>query len=438
MNIAILCHAGVGGSGIVATELAIALSECGFNVHIIGEQRPFRLALVENRVQSDLAPVRYVDLGETPSPRSFWGQAVSLMKRSLQGRFRASPAVEARKGSLHFHEVQVCAYPLFEDGSLMVLQMANTLASVISRYQIQLVHAHYAIPHSTSAILAREGGLPIKVITTLHGTDVTTVGGDPAFQFSTRHALTSSDAVTAVSNSLISSARTLLGVEREILHIPNWVDARRFARTLDPSIRKKFAQPEEALILHASNFRPVKQSTNVIRIFAEICKHLPARLFLVGDGPEKASCIDLAVELGISGRVLSLPPMVEIERLLGLADVVLLPSSMEAFPLVALEAMAAGAIVIASDVGGLPELITSGVTGFLHSSSDISGMADNAVSILRDEQEKVRIQLAAREEVLAKYQPEVIIQRYLSTYRMALGSSSEFLFEDDAHLPNCQ
>jgi N-acetyl-alpha-D-glucosaminyl L-malate synthase BshA len=286
----------------------------------------------------------------------------------------------------------------------------------MERHGIEIVHAHYAIPHATSAILARDAGLPIKVVTTLHGTDVTMVGVDPAYRYTTRHAIAKSDAVTAVSPSLVQAARETLGVTRDIAVIPNWVDCNRFVANTDATVRARYAQPDELLLIHVSNFRPVKQVDAVLKVFSAILARIPARLFLVGDGPEKQKCIDLAVELGVSGRMLSLPSMPDVEKILGIADFLLLPSLSEAFPLVALEGMSSGTVVVASNVGGIPLMIEHGRTGFLFEPDDHDGMARTIIDLVQNKERWATIRLAAREEAVNRYQLEHIIPSYLDLY----------------------
>jgi L-malate glycosyltransferase len=419
-RLAILCHSGAGGSGVMATELAVLLAELGHQVHLVGERKPFRLGSTNVSVDPD-GP-EYQDLGEDPPPKSFWGQLLRLAQGGFRRHVpRIAPAAPA-KGSLHFHEILSHQYPLFEGAPYLTLKAANTIASLIERYQIEVVNAHYAIPHATSAILARDAGLPVRVVTTLHGTDITSVGIDPAYRFTTQHALRCSDAVTAVSSSLMEGVRRDLGVDRHIHRIPNWVDTERFSPQKDPTERLKYAQPEELLLAHVSNFRPVKNSPKVIDVFAEVCSKVPARLFLIGDGPDKAECIARAVELGVSGRVLSLPPMVEIERILRIADVLVLPSLSEAMPLVVLEAMSTGVLCVCSNVGGIPEVVTHGETGFMFDPMDTQGMAGIILEAFRDEALRKKCCLQAKEFVATEHNPEQIVRMYLDVFENVLQS----------------
>lgn len=417
MRIAILCHATTGGSGILATELALSLCQLGHDVHIVGERPPFRIS----QRTSEQEPI-YRDLGESPPVKSFWGQLVELVRRSFAGRFDKIKT-DHETGKVHFHELFSFEYPLFDGSSLPTLRAANTLATLIDKYKIEIVNAHYAIPHATSAILARDSGLGIKVVTTLHGTDVTRVGCDPAFNYTTRHAIRSSDEVTAVCDFLAVEAKKNFSLTTPIQVIPNWVDSKRFIRQTDPRLRAKFAQPDEYICVHVSNFRPVKRSTEVVRIFAKLLGRNAGRLILVGEGPEKQACIDLAVALGVSGRVLSIGPLADVESIIGISDLLLLPSEIEAFPLVILEAMAAGSIAIASKVGGISEMITHSETGFLFDPSDIDGMAEVATQVIQDPALSEKIRENARAHAVEKFSPERLIERYVGVYENALGGN---------------
>ncbi len=422
MKIAILCHASVGGSGIVATELALALYELGHTVHLIGEQVPFRLKQSDSTGQV-VAPIQfYQELVDAPSTQSRWGRVIELGRKTVTNYFKRADPTKILQGSIHFHEIRPVAYPLFEETSLITLRAANAIAAVVDKYKIEIVHAHYAIPYSTSAILARDAGLPFKLVTTLHGTDVTKVGCDEAFKYTTRHAITHSDAVTAVSSSLIDSAKDIFRINREMEKIPNWVDTVRFNASTEASARAKYAQPEEPILVHLSNFRPIKRSTDVVKIFADVVAKKPARLILVGDGPDKAECIALAQELGVNGRLLSVPSTPQVEHFLSIADFLLLPSEQESFGLVALEAMAAGCVVIASEVGGLPELIEHKKTGFLSPMGDTQGMAQYILDVLDRPEELANIKVAARAKVIESYSPRPIVEQYLKVYERLLDS----------------
>jgi N-acetyl-alpha-D-glucosaminyl L-malate synthase BshA len=414
MNIAILCHSSAGGSGVVATELALALAGLGHRVHVVASERPFRLT--EERLnQLGLSRDQY-SMGQEPVGRL--GRIFKASKQSV-ARWLGLINQPLKSGSLHFHQILSADYPLFQE-PLTPLTTANSIADLIERFKIELVHAHYAIPHATSAILARDMGLDIKVVTTLHGTDVTLVGQEPAFARTTQHAIRTSDAVTAVSNSLAHDARLKMGVDRQIEVIYNWVDPERFKPNRDPAYRARFAQPEEAIVLHVSNFRAVKRPLDAVRVFAGILEQMPARLLMIGDGPLRQECMDLADELEIAGRVQFLESTPAIEKFMSVADLFLLPSEQESFGLVALEAMCSGVPVVASRVGGLPELVEEGKTGFLRPMGDVQGMLEASLEILSNRPRRRSMGEAARERAIQHFRPEVVLPRYLEVYEKTL------------------
>jgi N-acetyl-alpha-D-glucosaminyl L-malate synthase BshA len=415
MNIAILCHASAGGSGVVATELALALAGLGHRVHVVASERPFRLT--EERLnQLGLNRDQY-SMGQEPVGRL--GRIFKASKESV-ARWLGLINKPLKTGSLHFHQILSADYPLFQE-PLTPLTAANSIADLIERFKIELVHAHYAIPHATSAILARDMGLDIKVVTTLHGTDVTLVGQEPAFARTTQHAIRTSDAVTAVSNSLAHDARLKMGVEREIEVIYNWVDPERFKPNYDPAFRARFAQPEEAIVLHVSNFRPIKRPLDAVRVFAGIQEQMPARMLMIGDGPLRQECVDLAHELEIAGRVQFLESTPTIEKFMSVADLFLLPSEQESFGLVALEAMSSAVPVVASRVGGLPELVEEGKTGFLRPMGEVQGMLSASLEILSNRPRRRNMGEAARERAIQHFRPEVVLPRYLEVYEKTLN-----------------
>ncbi len=419
MNIAILCHASPGGSGVVATELALALAGLGHRVHVVATERPFRLTeerLSQLGLSSNLLGASTISMGQNPI--GGLGRIFRASKQSV-ARWLGLINKPLKSGSLHFHQILSADYPLFQE-PLTPLTAANSIAELIERYKIELVHAHYAIPHATSAILARDMGHPIKVVTTLHGTDVTLVGLEPAFAKTTQHAVRTSDAVTAVSYSLARDAEAKLGVRRDIEVIYNWVDPERFKPNRDPAYRARFAQPEEAIVLHVSNFRSVKRPLDALRVFAGILERMPARMLMIGEGPLRQDCVDLAHELEIAGRVQFLESTPAIEKFMSVADLFLLPSEQESFGLVALEAMASGVPVVASRVGGLPELVEEGKTGFLRPMGDVQGMLEAALEILSNRTRRRSMGEAARERATQRFRPEVVLPRYLEVYERTL------------------
>lgn len=367
MKVAVLCHASAGGSGVVATELGLKVARAGHEVHFVGTAQPFRLA--------------------------------------GHGGMRGP----------YFHQVSSFAYALFEQ-PYPELAAANTLTEVILEHDIQLSHAHYAIPHATAAIHAKAITGRTRVITTLHGTDVTLVGAEPAFRHTTRHAIERSNHVTAVSAFLADQTRELFGVGRDIEVIHNFVDGDRFVRITDPAVRARFAHPDEALLVHVSNFRPVKRVQDVVQVFARVASEIPARLLMIGDGPDRPRAFELAQQLGVIGRTHFLGSFPDVETVLGISDLFLLPSSNESFGLAALEAMSCEVPVVAARAGGIPEVVEDGVTGILCPVGDVDGMAHGALRILRDREVYTAMGHAGREAALTRFHPSRIVPQYLAAY----------------------
>jgi N-acetyl-alpha-D-glucosaminyl L-malate synthase BshA len=372
MNIGIICYASVGGSGIVATELAKALADRGHQVHLVSTDLPFRLG--------DFHP------------------------------------------GLAFHQVHTPSYPLFREPQY-VLSLANKVVQVAREFRLDVIHAHYAIPHATAALLAQQvleagGHVPAAgVVTTLHGTDITLVGSDPSFSEIVAFSIEKSDGVTAVSQSLASATHTELCVSRDIAVIPNFLDCSVYRRSVVPGLRERLARdPDTKLVIHVSNFRPVKRIEAVMEVFARIARHVPARLLLVGEGPEIGTAYRMGRELGVSQMVDVLGEQEGVIPLLSCADVFLLPSSQESFGLAALEAMACEVPVVASRVGGLPEVIQHGTTGFLHAPTDLDGMAASAVALLTDEALHQRIASAASRHVRQQFCVDRVVPMYETYY----------------------
>lgn len=358
---------------MVATELGLKVAEAGHEVHFVGSAMPFRL------------------LGQ-------------------HGGFRGP----------YFHQVSGFAYALFEQ-PFPELAAANTLAEVILEHDIQLTHAHYAIPHATAANHARAMTGQSRVMTTLHGTDVTLVGAEPTFKYTTKHAIERSDHVTAVSQFLAQQTKEVFGLEREIQVIYNFVDSNRFVRITDPAVRARFAHPEEALLVHVSNFRPVKRVEDVVQVFARVSSEIPARLLMIGDGPERSRAFDLAKELGVIGRTQFLGSFPDVQTVLGISDLFLLPSSNESFGLAALEAMACEVPVVASNAGGIPEVVEHGTTGFMAKVGDVDSMADYALQILRQRDVYLQMGAAARQSAITRFHPDLIVPQYLEAYRRTIA-----------------
>ena len=386
MKLAMLCHASAGGSGVVATELALALAARGVEVHLISSSRPFRLP----------AP-------KPDAPVPWW-------KRFVPSK--------SEKQTLFFHQIESLEYPLFED-SMIALTAANTVQRVAEQHKIDVVHTHYAIPFATSALLAQSlSQHSFKVVNTLHGSDVTLLGRERALHGTTAQAIQHGDAATAVSQDLALEAENTFALQRGSVHvIPNWVDAERFKPIIDPILRAKYVHADEKLIVHVSNFREVKRPQDVIRVFAGIQKRVPARLIMVGQGPERAECVTLARDLEVTGRVVFLDFEPRIEQILGLADLFLLPSQLESFGLAALEAMSCGVPVVASNVGGIPEVVLHGVTGFLCPYRNVDAMIEASLEALS----KPEFRTNARARAVEVFSPDLILPRYLELYRALLA-----------------
>lgn len=369
MNVGIVCYASVGGSGVVATELAAALAERGHDVHVLSGEPPFRLH-------------------EGPN--------------------------------LTFHKVDTPAYPLFREPQYL-LSLATRIVQVCREHQLDIVHAHYAIPHAAAAYLARNilldsGHAVPGIITTLHGTDITIVGSDPSYRETVAYCIDRSDAVTAVSRSLREDTYRALGVHQAIDVIPNFLDCQRHRRLAVGELRDRLLQGAERLVVHMSNFRPVKRVDAVVEIFRRIRERVPARLLLVGEGPDVRIAEEGLHAAGLIADAEFLGPQLDIVTILSAADLFLLPSSQESFGLAALEAMACEVPVVASAVGGLPEVITHGRTGFLHAPDDLQGMAESSIRLLTDPNLRRAITEAARATVTDHFCTSVVVPQYEACY----------------------
>lgn len=370
--IGITCYPTAGGSGIVATELGLALARSGYAVHFICASLPLRLK-------------RYGD-------------------------------------NVFYHEVEVVDYPVFQTPPYS-LSLASAMADTARSVGLDILHVHYAIPHAASGYLARQmvGADKLKLITTLHGTDITLVGQEPSFYPLTRFVIEQSDAVTAVSGFLARETQRVFGVERQIDVIPNFVDTREYRPLEDQRRRDSYAAPDERLLIHASNFREVKNLPAVVDVFAGIAARLPARLLLLGDGPEHAATLRRVADLGLSERVHA-PGMVDdLRSMLPLGDLLLLPSRHESFGLVALEAMACGVPVIATDQGGTDEFIDHGVNGFLHAPTDIAAMVTSALAVLGDPGRLQHMAEEARRDAVETFGTRCVLKRYIDLYDRVLS-----------------
>jgi N-acetyl-alpha-D-glucosaminyl L-malate synthase BshA len=330
--------------------------------------------------------------------------------------------------------VQTPSYPLFREPQY-VLSLTNRVVQVAREFDIDIVHAHYAVPHATVALLAQQvlassagagnsfrGPRPPRVVTTLHGTDITLVGSDASYSEIVAYSIERSDGVTAVSQSLADATRAQLGVRRRIEVVPNFIDCDLYRRRGEGKLRARFAGNDESkLLIHVSNFRPVKRIDAVMEVFARVTRKVPARLLLVGDGPELATAHRIARELGVADRTHALGAQEAVIPLLSIADVFLLPSAQESFGLAALEAMACGVPVVASRVGGLPEVIDDGVTGCLRAPDDLDGMAAGAVALLTDDALHERIATAAAARVRRDFCVGRVVPLYEECYARILS-----------------
>ena len=378
MRIGITCYPTYGGSGVVATELGIELAALGHEVHFISYSQPFRLS--------------------------------------------------GRDHGIFYHEVPVSNYPLFEFPPYD-LALASRMAEVAEFYALDLLHVHYAIPHAVSALLARQmlatRGRRLPYVTTLHGTDITLVGLDRSYLPITRHSIQESNGVTSISNYLKEKTISDFDVTRPIETITNFVNCDVYAPIKDDAERVKareyLARPGEALLMHLSNFRPVKRVADVVKIFARVAREIPAQLVLIGDGPDRSSAEWLAHDLGIHSRIHFLGKQERVNELLPLADILLLPSSLESFGLAALEAMACMVPAIATRVGGLPELIDDGETGLLFSAGDVEAMAMGALNLLNDRKRLEEMRAAARRAAKKRFCATLVVPQYVRYYQQVLG-----------------
>jgi N-acetyl-alpha-D-glucosaminyl L-malate synthase BshA len=378
MRIGITCYPTYGGSGVVATELGLELAALGHEVHFISYSQPFRL--------------------------------------------------NGRDEGVFFHEVPVSNYPLFEFPPYD-LALASQMAEVAELYSLDLLHVHYAIPHSVSALLARQmlaaRGRRLPFVTTLHGTDITLVGLDRSYLPITRYAIEESDGVTCISSYLKDETVKHFGTSRPIEVIPNFVNCNGYEPIKDEAARAKarlrLGAPGEAILMHLSNFRPVKRVVDVVKVFALVARELPAQLFLVGDGPDRSEAEWLAHDLHINDRVHFMGKQERVNELLPLADLLLMPSELESFGLVALEAMACKVPSISTRVGGVAEVIDDGVTGLLYSVGDVENMAAGAVGLLKDRGRLEAMREAGRKTAQERFCASLVVPHYVRYYEQVLG-----------------
>ncbi len=375
MRIGITCYPTYGGSGVIATELGKTLAIRGHEIHFVSYAMPMRL--------------------------------------------------DGFYGNVMYHEVETASYPLF-DFQLYTLALASKMIDVAKFEKLDLLHVHYAIPHATSAFLAKEihGRDKLRVITTLHGTDITLVGLEPAFLPLIKFSIEHSDGVTAVSKFLKDKTILQYGVEKDIEVIPNFVDTKKYHRTANPDFRGRIAPRGEKILIHVSNFRAVKRVPDVIRIFNIVHTKVPSKLILIGDGPDRSNCEHLCRELGIFNDVRFLGKQVDLVPLLSAADLFLMPSQSESFGLSALEAMACEVPIISSSVGGLPELNLHGETGFIAEIGDIERMAKYAVELLTSESKHRLFARQARQRAEKLFEMGKIVDLYEAFYEKVCAGQS--------------
>ncbi len=373
MRIGISCYPTYGGSGIVATELAMALAEGGDEVHVISYALPSRLAFLNART--------------------------------------------------FFHEVVTPTYSLFDNYPPYSLALSTKMVEVARHAPLDVMHVHYAIPNAVSAVMAREivSPQPLPIVTTLHGTDVTLVGNDPNYLETTRWGILQSDAVTAVSESLRRTTVEQLGISNQIDVVPNFIDPARYEQARNGPGARRWGKPGERLLVHISNFRPVKRVMDVIAVFERVMRKVPSRLVLVGDGPDRGKVEQYCRENHICGAISFIGSLPLIEEVLVGADLFLLPSESESFGLAALEAMSCEVPVIASDAGGLPEVVVHGETGFLCPVGDVGAMAAAALQLLSDEDLRRRFGAASRKRAVEEFSQEAVVRRYRSIYQRVTG-----------------
>ncbi len=370
MKIGIVCYPTFGGSGVMATELGMALADKGHEVNFVTYKQAVRLVFISHR--------------------------------------------------LHFHEVVLEEYPLFQYQPYE-LALSSKMVEVVEKYHLEVLHVHYAIPHAYAAYMAKkmliDKGIYVKVVTTLHGTDITLVGSHPTYKTALEFSINKSDEVTAVSNSLREDTLRLFNIEKDIKVVYNFIDGKKYSNENEVECKRSaLANKEERILTHISNFRPVKRTEDVIKIFFEVQKEIPSKLLMVGDGPERLKAENLVNKLNLEGRVLFLGNSDEVAKILCFSDVFLLPSETESFGLAALEAMAAKNAIISTNSGGLPEVNISGKTGFLSDVGDIKDMAKNAIKVLKNDTVLDEFKQNAKEHT-SMFSLDTILPQYEAIYK---------------------
>lgn len=375
MKIGIVCYPTLGGSGVVATELGKSLARLGHEIHFITHGLPARLNHFDE--------------------------------------------------NLFFHKVSTGEYPLFQESTTYALSLAVKIREVAVEYELDVVHSHYAIPYATTAFLAKEmlktSGRTLRTITTLHGTDITLVGLMPSLYEITRFSISVSDRITAVSVFLRDETVRAFGIEKPIEVIHNFVDCSEFRPRRNDAVRSRFVGPGEKLVVHVSNFRKVKNIPTVIEVFQRVREATPCRLLLIGDGPEMEAIKRMVEQKRLGGAVTFLGDRESVSDVLPAGDVFLLPSEHESFGLAALEAMSSGVPPVTSNIGGLPEVIQDGETGFLRDPHDVVGMSDAVINLFKDGEFRSQMGLRARERAKRGFGKDRIVAEYLEQYEKLLS-----------------
>jgi L-malate glycosyltransferase len=377
LKIGITCYPTVGGSGVVATELGKLLAERGHEIHFISSSLPFRL----NKMYHNI----------------------------------------------YYHQVEVNQYSVFQYPPYDIA-LASKMAEVANREKLDILHVHYAIPHAVCAILAKQMiRSDIKIVTTLHGTDITVLGSDPSLSEAIKFGIEKSDYVTAVSNSLVNQTYELLKPKKTIQTVYNFIDERVHRKIDSQELKNQFnIHSNEKVLIHVSNFRTVKRVPDVVKVFSKVVKHIPAKLLLVGDGPEMSVVCDLVTKLGLRDKVLLLGKQDNLEDLYSLSDLMLLLSEKESFGLVALEAMACGVPCIGTNIGGIPEVITDGVNGYICEVGEIDLIADRAITLLNDTDIYNQFSSNSLATVQEKFRADLIVAQYEDIYSKLLFTANEY------------
>jgi L-malate glycosyltransferase len=377
LKIGITCYPTVGGSGVVATELGKLLAERGHEIHFISSSLPFRL----NKMYHNI----------------------------------------------YYHQVEVNQYSVFQYPPYDIA-LASKMAEVANREKLDILHVHYAIPHAVCAILAKQMiRREIKIVTTLHGTDITVLGSDPSLSEAIKFGIEKSDYVTAVSNSLVNQTYELLKPKKVIETVYNFIDDRVHRKINSQELKNQLnIHSSEKVLIHVSNFRTVKRVPDVVKVFSKVVKHIPAKLLLVGDGPEMSVVCDLVNKLGLRDRVLLLGKQDNLEDLYSLSDLMLLLSEKESFGLVALEAMACGVPCIGTNIGGIPEVITDGVNGYICEVGEIDLIADRAITLLNDSDMYNQFSNNSLATVQEKFRADLIVAQYEEIYSKLLFTPNEY------------